>query len=196
MLSFGEGDAPGFAYRLAKNYISRGVRGNVVTVDMKPAEYPLPPNMAHVTGDAIDFLKSLPTGSVERTHDYFAAHYIALGKRANEAGDEAQRLVADMRAGNSTAARLFAARKRELMEKMRDYSLQLHRVTKPGGKLVLVSNTLSSAEWMPLLKRAGFRITFSREVETGAAAKLGAASAGKYIARGTSVYAIIARKPQ
>ncbi len=192
VLSVGEGSKPGFARNLALSYLARGVSGRVVAVDTRPADYQLPENMSHVTGDAIEFLKSLPSNSVHRVHDHFTAHYIEFPQH----GIQSQGTLAFSYAKSGTIfAQNAVERKRKMgAARLKNYFSEIRRVLRPGGKLVLVNDTMNARIWEKPIRLAGLRIRRSSVISEEQAARLGAANKNRIIAPGEKLYAIIAAK--
>ncbi len=196
VLSIGEGENPGLAHALSKRYLDRRTPGRVVGVGLEDADYDLRPNMSHVKGDAMDFLKSLDGNSVGRVHDHFATHRIGQFLKNRDTLDLGKSLAASASAHDRLGAKAFMELKAKWMERIRQYFVEVNRVLQPGGKLVLLNEEQNARDYKPLLARAGFRIGLCRVVDEKQAARIGAVGVRKWVSPGENLYAIIARKPR
>lgn len=195
VLSIGEGPMPGFAHALAQRYLREGVAGKVVSVDLYPAAYRMPQNMAHVKGNAVDFLKILPPQSVERIHDHFTTHHIRDGHYSLEALKTTNAIVDMAKAGDGFAQSNIQSMKKTANARLKAYFREIRRVLRPGGKLVLVNQAGKTSSYESPIRSAGLTIRFSKPIGKTEAARLGIADAFKWIPGEETMHAIIAAKP-
>lgn len=197
-LSIGEGSAPGFAYRLARNYLDSGESKLVVAVDLLPAEYQLPENMRHVTGNALEFLASLPKSSVEKVHDYFAAHHIGSGDTSAGAKKAKMSLALDAKSGSSFAGRQLLRQNKSWSERIRQYFSQVSRVLAPGGLMILVSQAAGPAankKYVQAARKNGLVIKFDGKLSEGQAEHFDSPQVNRLLGQGQALYHLVAWKP-
>lgn len=195
VLAVGDGGKiPGFAHQLASADAKRGVSRRIVSVDLFPSDYPLPENLTHVVGNAVEFLKSLPPSSVQRVHDHFTTHHIGQGHYSEQALKATDYLVAEAKAGSKFARSGIKAKINAWKARLKDYFSEVRRVLRPGGKLVLANEVGRTLPYETPIKGAGLRIRFSKSVGKREAARLGLAEAFRWIRGQEKIHVIIAGK--